>query len=142
MLRPTSSIRKSSDCIEVWACALCYFVFRALHNSSLTSCSSNAHLKSYRRAFFLLPCSLLILKLNPWKSVCAKLNTVQCSRCCCFFLHVKPYKAKKKKKILYLKAAVLICFSVCVWFSRIQDFSFFCLKVFFFHCFMKFLVKI
>ena len=44
---------------------------------------------------------------------------------------VQPYKAKKK--ILCLKAATRICFSVRIWFCKIQTFIFFFLKLFFFH---------
>ena len=53
------------------------------------------------------------------------------------------YKAKKNK--FCLKAATCICFSVHVWFSKIQAFwFFFCLLIFFFQffMFMNFLVKI
>ena len=39
----------------------------------------------------------------------------------------------KKKKILCLKAAARICFSVRIWFCKIQTFIFFSWNYFFFH---------
>ena len=41
----------------------------------------------------------------------------------------------KKKKILCLKAAACICFSVCVWFSKIQGLNFFFACLIFFPVF-------
>ena len=43
------------------------------------------------------------------------------------------YSIRLKKKILCLKAAARICFSVRIWFCKIQTFIFFFLKLFFFH---------
>ena len=55
--------------------------------------------------------------------------------------HLKQvHKAKKNKSCL--KAAARICFSVRVWFSKIQGLNFFCLLNFFFQFFMNLLVKI
>ena len=54
-------------------------------------------------------------------------------------------KKKKKKRILCLKAAACVCFSVHVWFIKIQGlifFFFFLLAYFFPHIFMNLLVKI
>ena len=48
----------------------------------------------------------------------------------------------KKKKILCLKAASRICFSMRVWFRKIQGFFFFFACLFFFQFFMNLLVKI
>ena len=45
------------------------------------------------------------------------------------------YHIRLKKKILCLKAAARICFSVRIWFCRIRTFIFFFLKLFFFFYF-------
>ena len=50
-----------------------------------------------------------------------------------FGLGVPPVRLKKK--ILCLKAAARICFSVRIWFCRIRTFTFFFLEIFFFFIF-------
>ena len=52
------------------------------------------------------------------------------------------YSIKYINFTICLKAAACICFSVRVWFSKIQGLKFFCLLNFFFQFFMNFLVKI